>query len=113
MALELLGEIVGASNVPGGMLGMNSRSFGFPITGLNAYDPKVGKDGGLVTGEWVVRTIPDPFAKPRKPESILCGELIPTTFGSSPLVPGAREIRYSLPYRMSAADRQQLCYDHG
>ena len=102
MALELLGEIVGASNVPGGMLGINSRSFGLPITGFHAYDPKVGKDGGLVTGEWLVRTIPDPFAEPRKPESMLYGELVPTTFGSSPLVPliMLEPEKYGIPYHI-------------
>lgn len=87
MALELLGEIVGASGVPGAMLGLNSRSLGWPQSGQPFYTPKAGPDGLLVTGTWLQRTRPYPLAQVMMPDSYRFQELTPTACVTSPLVP--------------------------
>ncbi|HEC61266.1 MAG TPA: hypothetical protein ENI27_03320 [bacterium] len=87
MALEILGEILGASSVPGGMLGLNCRSLGWPGSGLPCFSPKAGPDGLLETESWPLRTKPYPLAEPRMPDSYRFQELIPTSCVTSPLVP--------------------------
>jgi molybdopterin-containing oxidoreductase family molybdopterin binding subunit len=87
MALEILGEILGASSVPGGMLGLNCRSLGWPGSGLPCFSPKAGPDGLLETESWPLRIKPYPLAEPRMPDSYRFQELIPTSCVTSPLVP--------------------------
>lgn len=100
MALELLQEIVGANNVPGGVLGMNSRALGHPETGQPSYSPSEGPDGLLKVGSWTVPHIPWPLEKPRKPETTGMTDLVPTS-GISPLVLwGITEHeKYKIPYK--------------
>lgn len=50
LAIELLCEVVGASNVPGGLLGTNPVAFGHPETKLPRWQPAVGEDGLLQAG---------------------------------------------------------------
>ena len=100
MALEILQEIVGANNVPGGCLGMNSRSLGFPETGQPAYSPSEGQDGLLQSGAWNVPPAPWPPTEAKKPEIIGMKDLIPTA-GESPLASMSiteRE-KYKFPYK--------------
>ena len=102
MALELLAEIVGASDVPGAMLGMNSRSLGSPFSGRPSYSPKEGPDGLMVTGEWVAVTRPYPLGEPKRPNSVNLQELVPTACVTSPLVPLAilEPDKFKLNYRV-------------
>lgn len=50
LAIELLCEVVGASNVPGGLLGTNPVAFGHPDTKLPRWQPKASKDGLIEAG---------------------------------------------------------------
>lgn len=50
LAIELLNEVVGASNVPGGLLGTNPVCFGHPETGHPRWQPGPDADGLLEAG---------------------------------------------------------------
>lgn len=50
LAIELLNEVVGASNVPGGLLGCNPICSGHPETGLPRWAPGADADGLLQAG---------------------------------------------------------------
>jgi molybdopterin-containing oxidoreductase family molybdopterin binding subunit len=50
LAIELLNEIVGASNVPGGLLGTTPVCTGHPETGFPRWAPSADADGLLETG---------------------------------------------------------------
>jgi anaerobic selenocysteine-containing dehydrogenase len=50
LAIELLNEVVGASNVPGGLLGTNPVCFGHPETGSPRWQPGPDADGLLEAG---------------------------------------------------------------
>jgi molybdopterin-containing oxidoreductase family molybdopterin binding subunit len=50
LAIELLNEVVGASNVPGGLLGTGPVCFGHPETGLPRWRPDADADGLLAAG---------------------------------------------------------------
>jgi molybdopterin-containing oxidoreductase family molybdopterin binding subunit len=103
MALELLLEVVGAANVPGGMLGMSSRALGSPFSGRPHYTPEEGPDGLLITGEWATPWLrPYPFREVKKPEWISMQELIPTACVTSPLIPLVmlEPEKYKVPYKV-------------
>jgi len=102
MALELLTEIVGASNVPGGLLGMNSCSTGFPETGQLKWTPKIDRDGLMITGRWPNPPAPYPPRQVKGPETIDLRGMIPTCPGSSgalPVVMSDPE-RFKVPYKI-------------
>ena len=50
MAIELLNEVVGASNVPGGLLGTSPVCDGHPDTGFPRWKPGADEDGLLEAG---------------------------------------------------------------
>ncbi len=99
MALMILQEIVGANNVPGGGLGMNSRHLGFPESGMPTYCPSAGPDGLLQPGTWGHNT-PWPVHEAKKPETVGMQETVPTA-GDSPLAPMGLidKEKYKLPYK--------------
>jgi anaerobic selenocysteine-containing dehydrogenase len=100
MALELLPEIVGASNVPGGLLGMNSCSLGYPGTDSPKWIPKADRDGLLVAGYWPSQPPPYPPKEVRKPDSIDLRAMIPSCPGSSGALPVvmADPEKFKVPY---------------
>ena len=100
MSLELLQEIVGANNVPGSILGLNSRSMGYSETGQPSYCPFEGKDGLLQVGAWRGPMGPWPIHDARKPERLGMEELVPTAT-DSPLMPwGILEAKtFGIPYK--------------
>ncbi len=102
MAIELLVEIIGASNVPGGVLGMNSRSLGYPGSGKPSYCPSEGLDGHMITGTWLSTQRPYPLLEARKPETYSLKELVPTAIISSPLNPLVmlEPEKFKIPYNM-------------
>jgi anaerobic selenocysteine-containing dehydrogenase len=102
MALELLTEIVGASNVPGGLLGMNSCSLGHPDTGQPKWIPQSDRDGLLVTGKWPNHPPPYPPREVKGPETIDLRSMIPTCPGSSGALPVvmADPQRFKVPYQI-------------
>ena len=67
-AIDLLNELVGASDVVGGCLGFNPACDGVPETGRLAYVPKPGADGLMVTGSWMGPHYPYPLREPRAPQ---------------------------------------------
>ncbi|MFH1652364.1 MAG: molybdopterin-dependent oxidoreductase [Chloroflexota bacterium] len=104
MALELLPEIMGANNVPGGVLGMNSRSLGHPESHEPAYGPGEDLDGMLKIGEWEVPHVPWPPHPPRKPEMLGLNDLSPTASTSPFLTWGITEReKYQIPYKAEFA----------
>jgi len=50
LAVALLNEVVGASDVPGGLLNCSPVSFGYPQTGLPRWAPGIDGDGLLPNG---------------------------------------------------------------
>jgi anaerobic selenocysteine-containing dehydrogenase len=69
-AIDLLNELVGASDVVGSCLGFNPACNGFPETGRLRYVPTAGPDGLMVTGMWMGYHYPYPIAEPRMPKQI-------------------------------------------
>ncbi len=74
LALELLNEVVGASNVPGGLIGCNPVSYGHPETGMPRWAPQPDGDGLLQSGlfvhnepDGVVAGWPPPPQRPQLP----------------------------------------------
>jgi len=65
LAIELLNQIVGASDVPGGALGFNPVMHGHPDTGRPFYEPYAGPDGLMVVGTWVAIHKPYPPSDPK------------------------------------------------
>jgi anaerobic selenocysteine-containing dehydrogenase len=59
LAIELLNEVVGASDVPGGLLGCDPLSYGHPQTGVPRWVPQADDDGLLL---------------PDEPEGVVSGE---------------------------------------
>lgn len=103
MALDILQEIVGASNVPGGCLGMSSRSAGYPETGQPAYCPSAGPDGMLQVGYWVRPPGPWPVTRQaKKPELIGAQDIVPTVSAhATQIAPWVilEPEKYKLPYK--------------
>ncbi|MBI2369532.1 MAG: molybdopterin-dependent oxidoreductase [Deltaproteobacteria bacterium] len=102
IALELLCEVVGASNVPGALLGMNACSLGYPETGNPKWVPKTDRDGLLVAAHWPTPPAPYPPREVKGAETIDLKGMIPTCPGSSgalPLVMADPE-RFKVPYKI-------------
>ncbi|MDR7539995.1 MAG: molybdopterin-dependent oxidoreductase [Armatimonadota bacterium] len=102
LAIELLAEVVGASNVPGGVLSMNARSLGSPETGLPAWTPATDEDGMLLAGAWANPFPPYPPREVRVGETADLRSLFPTCPGSSGLVTYAlrHPQQFGVPYRV-------------
>jgi molybdopterin-containing oxidoreductase family molybdopterin binding subunit len=86
LAIELLAEVVGAANVPGGVLSMNACSLGSPETGQPYWMPRADADGMLIVGTWSNPYPPYPPKDVRIGESADLRSLFPTCPGSSGLV---------------------------
>ena len=82
MAIDLLNVIIGACDVPGGILGTNSVCLGHPETGEPHYSPEEGPDGLMVTGNWVVPAVPYPPREVTRPQSHTLIELHPLSIGT-------------------------------
>ena len=69
-AVDLLNELVGASDVVGGCLGFNPACSGFPETGRPRYVPYAGADGLMVVGMWMGHHYPYPIREPQLPNNV-------------------------------------------
>jgi len=101
-SIELLNELVGASNVVGGCLGYNSACAGVPETGRLRYVPTAGPDGLLQVGIWMDYHFPYPIIDPQTPQKVGLQDLF--TMGmTSPFLGSddGEEIwqKFDLPYR--------------
>jgi len=77
IAIDLLNLIVGAQDVPGGMLGQSPRCEGFPETGRPAWKPSRGLDGLAVAGSWMMGSPHYPPHQVRPPRSLTMHEIMP------------------------------------
>ncbi len=105
LAIELLCEVVGASNVPGGLLGCNPRCEGHPETGLPRWSPKTDRDGLILPGLWFGGSEPGfsgmlyPPPEPRTPQWVHLQDLLPTTLTSHlPVLTIPEPARFGIPY---------------
>ncbi len=105
LAIELLVEVVGASNVPGGLMGCNPVCYGHPDTHLPRWVPRAGKDGLLVPGLWLGGSEPGysynlyPPAEPRPPQWLHLQDLLPTSLTSHlPILTMQETERWGIPY---------------
>ncbi|MDP2662549.1 MAG: molybdopterin-dependent oxidoreductase [Dehalococcoidia bacterium] len=100
-SIELLNQIVGAADVPGGALGFNPVSHGHPETGKPHYVPREGPDGLMITGMWMGAHLPYPPHEPRAPETMKLGELFPMARNSPLMVSQDQDAvwrQFGLPY---------------
>jgi molybdopterin-containing oxidoreductase family molybdopterin binding subunit len=102
LAVDLLNELVGSSDMVGGCLGFNPTSHGHPETARPSYVPKAGPDGLMVTGSWMAHHFPYPIKDPRMPEQVGLQDLF-AMCQTSPFSDSAdrEELwkRFDLPYR--------------
>ncbi|OGA36994.1 MAG: molybdenum enzyme, large subunit,related to phenylacetyl-CoA: acceptor oxidoreductase [Betaproteobacteria bacterium RIFCSPLOWO2_12_FULL_62_13b] len=102
LAIDLLNELMGASDVVGGCIGFNPACTGFPETGRLRYVPSAGQDGLLKVGMWVAHHAPYPFLEPRMPQRIGLQDLF-VVGQSSPFLESDDQDelwdRFELPYR--------------
>ncbi len=105
LAIELLCEVVGASNVPGGLLGCNPVCYGHPETNLPRWVPKADRDGLLLPGLWFGASEPGfsgtlyPPPEPRAPQWLHLQDLFPTSLTSHlPILTIQDPERFGIPY---------------
>ena len=106
LAIELLCEVVGASNVPGGLMGASPVCYGHPETELPRWVPKAGPDGLLTPGIWIGATEPGysvkpyPAVEPRAPQSYNLMDLLPTALSSHlAVLTMPRGEEFKIPYK--------------
>ncbi len=89
LSIQLLNLIVGAVDVPGGILSVNANN---PFFG-----PKEDKDG-LITPGLLVGLLPYPGREPRKPDSVHLLEFMPVAyFADATLIPNSMEKKFDVP----------------
>jgi len=86
MAIDLLNLLVGAQDVPGGMLGQSPRCDGYPATQRPRWSPSEGPDGLAVAGAWLLGAPHYPPHEVSRPQSLLLSEIMPLGL-TSPLLP--------------------------
>lgn len=105
LSIELLCEVVGASNVPGGLLGCNPLCFGHPETGLPRWTPKEAIDGLLMPGLFFGASepgLPSPYPppEPNLPQSLNLQDLLTTGLTSHlAVLTMADPEKFGIPYR--------------
>ncbi|MBW2031036.1 MAG: hypothetical protein JRJ31_18405, partial [Deltaproteobacteria bacterium] len=69
MAIDMLNQLAGSSEVPGGTIGWAVRCLGHPETGNPHFSPYVSKDGFIASSAWTAG-LPGvwPHAKPKWPK---------------------------------------------
>ncbi len=91
MAVELLNQLVGACEVPGGLIGWVVRSFGYPETGLPKFEPIPTEEGLLSSTAWSHgHDAPWAHPKPALKGKLTLVDVLSWCGGGSPF-PAARE----------------------
>lgn len=101
-AIDLLNQLVGASDVVGSCLGFNPACNGFPETGRPRYVPTAGPDGLMTVGMWMGYHYPYPVGEPRLPRQMGLQDLFVMGMTSPFLNSDDREElwqKFELPYR--------------
>ncbi len=110
IAIDLLNELVGASDVVGGCLGFNPVCHGYPDTGRLHYIPRPDPDGLMVSGTWMGHHYPYPIDDPALPTKAGLQDLFPMA-QSSPFLDSADQDqlwrKLDLPYRI------EMMINHG
>ena len=102
LAVDLLNELVGASDVVGGCLGFNPSCDGHPDTGKPRYVPEPDPDGLMVVGMWMGYHYPYPPSPPVLPKAMGLQDLFPLSVNSPFVDATDREDlwdKLELPYR--------------
>ena len=103
IAIDLLCQVVGAADVPGGTLGFNPVCYGHPDTGRPRYVPKPDPDGMMLTGTWSNPHLPYPLDPAKAPTGMSLSQVFPMSMSSaffvSPDGEGLWE-KFKLPYRI-------------
>ncbi|MCC6473565.1 MAG: molybdopterin-dependent oxidoreductase [Burkholderiales bacterium] len=122
-AIDLLNQLVGASDVVGACMGFSPVCHGFPETGRPRYAPAPDADGLMVAGTWMTYHKPYPIGEPCLPNKVGLQDLFPMSQASPFLDSDDREKLWQsleLPYRpevmlnfganllMSIANRESL-----
>ncbi|MBI2317138.1 MAG: molybdopterin-dependent oxidoreductase, partial [Betaproteobacteria bacterium] len=102
-AIDLLNQLVGASDVVGGCLGFNPAFAGIPETGRMRYVPTAGPDGLMKVGIWLgVFHTPYPIHEPKTPRMAGLQDLF-VMAQSSPFITAADQDelwdKFEYPYR--------------
>ncbi len=104
MSIELLNEVMGNAETPGGVIGENSVCYGYPATSRPAWSPKEGPDGLMATGPWLPWGIPYPPAEPKIPETLALQELFPLSIHPNTLHLTLNDPeKFGLPYKPQVA----------
>ncbi len=103
MAIDILNHIVGAAEVPGGVMGFSPVCHGHPETGYPKYAPKPDKDGMMITGDWVVEHLPYPPHAPSAPKDVHLKGVFPMAMESAFLMAKEGEKfrqQFKFPYQI-------------
>ncbi len=101
-AVDLLNEIVGASDVPGGCMGFGATCYGFPTTGHPYSVPEGSVDGLMKVGYWFMPNLPWPHKDVSAPQSVAIRELFPLAVSPSTMASSDQEElmqKFNVPYR--------------
>lgn len=91
LAVELLNQLVGCADAPGGALGFNPVCYGHPESGRPYYVPEPDADGLTITGTWFHPHKPFPAPTPVAPTTLSMRELFPFAMLSTFLGASDRE----------------------
>ena len=103
LAVDLLNELVGASDVVGGCLGFNPACHGHPDTGELRYIPNPDADGLMVSGTWMGHHYPYPVPEPKQPEKVGLQDLFAMSQSTPYFFSSDREEMWDklkLPYKL-------------
>jgi len=103
IAIDLLNQVVGSADVPGGCLGFNPVCYGHPETGRPHYVPRPDHDGMMITGAWPSPHLPYPLDPPKAPTSISLQQVFPLSMNSAYFVsPDGEPMwqKFKMPYRL-------------
>ncbi len=100
LAIQFMNILVGAIDVPGGMLGMNSRLLPGRVNNWS-FGPKEGPDGMVIAEHFRTAALPYPAREVKRPESMVTLlELFPVAAYSTPVwdLVLANPEKFKLPY---------------
>ena len=99
-AIQLLNIIVGAINVPGGMVGVSARLLPGKVNNWS-FGPKADEDGMVIPEHFRVTPLPYPAREVKQPDSqVMLLELFPVAISSGPMwdLVVANPKKFKLPY---------------
>lgn len=104
-AVDLLNQLAGAMDVPGGAIGWPAKCVGYTETGLPKWEPIATKDGLLTATLWLT-SLPGtwPHPEPKIPKRATLGDLFTCCAASTPFPfsSDSEELleKFNLPYRI-------------